>query len=916
MKHRFFVRPLSLVQALVFSLLAASPVWAGNWNKTTAGSFSWGTSANWSGGVPDFPTDTANFFVVLAGDETITFNADRQLLNLMIGDGSAQTRSYTIATGTFTLNFYNFPTISVAAGTQATLLSGKVTLNLQTTDLLTLNSDSSNLLTISAPLAGQGNLYKTGNGAVLLSGVSTFVGAALIAGGTLRVGVNQALPSSSSRNGLNFPSGSTGTFDLNGKTQTIAGLTGSTTGGAVNVNGGSLTLTSSSDFSGSFTGGGSITVDGTAGPPGTGSSNLTSNGNSPFTGTLSLTNGGQIAVTGGSFSGVTAITLNGANSRIDFFAANQVNSQVAVSSNPSGGRFYLNDHNQTIGSLAGDLGVTTGFGGGNGTLTVGANNTSTVYSGQFDGTGGTLAKIGSGTLTLTQANYHTVGTSVSAGTLIVSGAGTIGFPTPSLTTSSTGIFDLNGTSQTIGQLLGTGGSILNNAASTSSTLLIGADNLDASFAGVLKNGLGTLSLSKTGSGTQTLKTANLYTGATLVSAGTLALDTTAHTGVLIAQGSAITVASGATLSFLGTDYNAILKNPLAVQGTVNAAGTVHNSHTLGDFSLDGGTVTGSNPDTALGNFVLSASMVTVTQSAGDSTIQNAVVQLQNNPGLPTFNVAAGARLNLSSRLTDTNFNGTIYLNQGGLVLTGGGTLQLGGNNTYTGGTFVNGGTLVLAVGGTLGNVGSTTIASGATLDVTAFGASGFTLASGRTLTNNGTILGVLNVSGLFQGLGALNGGLIVNAGGVVARTSGTLTITGAITNNGTLRFTGGAVLNAGGTTSFVNNGVLDLITAGAATTLGSNFSNGANGIVLTAGSVKVKSAAKTGSTVTVLIDSYNGHTYSLQRSSGLSTDSFQPVPAAGGGFVPPQAGSTGTALTFTDTASPAGEAFYRVVLNP
>ena len=75
-------------------------------------------------------------------------------------------------------------------------------------------------------------------------------------------------------------------------------------------------------------------------------------------------------------------------------------------------------------------GVTTGSIQGNGlvflggvNLTVGANNLSTTFSGLIQdggfsgGTGGSLRKIGTGTLTLSGANTYTGGTLINAGTL-------------------------------------------------------------------------------------------------------------------------------------------------------------------------------------------------------------------------------------------------------------------------------------------------------------------------------------------------------------------------------------------------------------------------------------------------------------------------------------------------------------------
>ena len=89
--------------------------------------------------------------------------------------------------------------------------------------------------------------------------------------------------------------------------------------------------------------------------------------------------------------------------------------------------------------------------------------------------------------------------------------------------------------------------------------------------------------------------------------------------------------------------------------------------------------------------------------------------------------------------------------------------------------------------------------------------------------------------------------------------------------------------------------------------LGANFVN--HGVVLTASAVKVRSATKVGTTVVVTIDGYTGHTYQLQRSASLNTGSFANIG-------PPQIGTTGAMLTFTDGNASGAEGFYRVVVNP
>ncbi len=110
---------------------------------------------------------------------------------------------------------------------------------------------------------------------------------------------------------------------------------------------------------------------------------------------------------------------------------------------------------------------------------------------------------------------------------------------------------LNGFSDTINGLTGSG-TVHNNHASTASTLTLGAGDATASFTGVLADGsTAALSLTKIGSGTQTLTGPQTYTGATAVEGGTLALGATgalASPNVTVSAGATLALQSGATLS--------------------------------------------------------------------------------------------------------------------------------------------------------------------------------------------------------------------------------------------------------------------------------------------------------------------------------------------------------------------------------
>jgi autotransporter-associated beta strand protein len=92
-------------------------------------------------------------------------------------------------------------------------------------------------------------------------------------------------------------------------------------------------------------------------------------------------------------------------------------------------------------------------------------------------------------------------------------------------TIESGTFDLNGMTETVGNLVGSGGVILNSSNATTATLTIGGDDAAGDvFYGNLQDGAGRVALTKTGTGAaQSLQGFNTYSGPTTISAGALTL---------------------------------------------------------------------------------------------------------------------------------------------------------------------------------------------------------------------------------------------------------------------------------------------------------------------------------------------------------------------------------------------------------
>jgi fibronectin-binding autotransporter adhesin len=623
-------------------------------------------------------------------------------------------------------------------------LAGAGTVTSSVATLVTVTAGVNNTsTTFSGTLvngAGTIGLTKTGTGTLTLSGANTYSGVTTVSAGTLQAGSTTAFSGNSA-----FMV--TSTLDLKGFSDTLGSLAGTGTvtnsAGSASANltvGGNNTSTT---FSGNLINGVGMRVTKTG------------------TGTLTLSG----ANTYGGFTTVSAGTLQ-AGSTTGFSA----NSAFVVTST-----LDLNGFSSSVGSLAG-AGTVTDSVATPVTVTAGANNLSSTFSGTLVNGAGSLGltKAGTGTLTMSGANTYSGATTVSAGTLQ---AGSVTAFSASSAFTVNSALDLASFSDTVGSLAGTG-TVTNSAATTSATLTAGGNNTSTTFSGTLTNGAGTLGLTKTGSGTLTLFGADTYSSATTVSAGTLQ----AGSITAFSASSAFTVTSALDLNGFSNSVGSLagagtvtdsVATPVTVTAGANNTSTtfsgtiVNGAGSLGLTKTGTGTLTLSGANTYGGATTVSAGTLqagSVTAfSASSAFTVNSTLDLASFSNTTGSLAGTGTVTNMgggSATLTtgvdnsSTVFNGT--LTEGsftlGLTKLGTGALTLAGANTYTGATNVDGGILRVT-----GSLGSTSV----------------TVASGGTLAGSGTIAGPVNI---------LNGGILA-PGDPATLTVGPLTLnSGSILN--------------------------------------------------------------------------------------------------------------------------------------
>ncbi len=755
---------------------AANETWTVGTGTVTAGSGTWDlVTKNWLSGTTNAAWLNGSTAVFAGSDGAWNISL---VTNVSTAGLTFSNSGYTIgSTGPETIT--NTGSILVASGKVATLGSGLLVSTTGGVNLVQSGSTAGGTLSIAS-----GATLAVPSGAITIDGA----GSVLNINGTLAISSNSTnYIGVSGSPTINVGTG--GTFSVSGSTATANGLQiGRTSTAALNINGGTAAVYGVGDFriaqnapgSLSMTSGsvisqgdlyvgngpnarGTLTMSGgtvTVGGAGTNAASrliiVASNAGAVGTvnmsgGTLSVVSTSTQGVTFGTSSNVAAqgiFNLNGGTLTTPIVS--QYGAALSGTFSFNGGTLQAN--NSTTNFMTGLSLAQVRNGGGtidtqSNNITIAQNLVHSTTAGD-SATDGGLTKVGSGTLTLSGTESYTGNTTISAGTLNLTGA--LGTGTLRVNAGA----GLSGQGTVAGGLTMATGSLLTFNPTAPTPLTIGgnfnatAGGIDITLSSSISSGTN-LVVFQAGSISGTL--ANF----TLLSRGTLTFNNpTSPTELLLTYTAGNLVWKGANAT-----------NPTYWDGT-----------TTSNWTLNGAN-----------NTFLPGDFVTFNDTAASSTV---VVQSAVSPGGVTFSnnskvySVSGGPITTTSVAFNGSANATVssVLNAASVAVNGTGTAYLTANNTI-GSTVITSGQLQLGDGTNVGgSLGSGPVAVNGTLTFN-YGANAKTLSN--TFTGTGTVqqagAGTTSLSGDISGF---SGALAVNGGALDLNTALTYTTAAQLTGTG------------------------------------------------------------------------------------------------------------------------------------
>ncbi|MDA8548581.1 autotransporter-associated beta strand repeat-containing protein, partial [Candidatus Pelagibacter bacterium] len=690
------------------------------------------------------PINSSSYSITKTGNGTLVFN-DTNITNfsadVIITNGTvAASNNNTLGTGTVRLNGGTLSSDSTGARSLNNAISVQVSSELG-------DATNSGTLTLS------GNLDFTARDIILSSRSDNVISGTVNLNNnptfSIDSSVTQTLSGDVSNGALN-KSGSgilvlsgtntyTGDTNISAGTLNVSGLLNSGTYSGKIDNSGTFTFSSNSDqiLSGDIEGSGTLTKSG--------SSTLTLSGTNIYSGTTTISDG-TLALSGtGSLSVNTAVTVE------------------------SGASFDV-DASNTVGSItgAGTIDIADKE-----VLTVGGDNSSTIFSGIIqseDGTGtGAITKVGTGSLTLSGNNNFGGAVNVNAGSLVISSNNALGNTTNLTTVASGATIDFQNVNYSTIELLHNSGTIATSTGTSTfagnvqlfANSIVDVDGTQLTLSGNITDS-GARNLTKEGTGILVLSGTNNYSGDTLISAGTLKLTGSLSnlTDVTINSGASLDLQSSQTIASLNLDGSITRSagtSTLTVSGTSDLGGNVTTSSSQ--------TYTGATTLSAANTLTTTNSNITFSNTVNsDGTVRNLTINA--GTGTTQFAGIVGG----SSGVGDIDITGALDLNAAianaaSLSVSRGS--NIGANVTTT---------------GTQSYSGTTTLSGG---DRTLQGST-VTLAAVTGGSNALTVTGNLDLDGAISGVTNMS-------------VSGTSNIGADVTTTGTQSYTGTTTVSASST---------------------------------------------------------------------------------------------------------------------